>query len=351
VARHCFEILLAPKLSSDLPPVVLVIGDDAFLRSETVHALLHASGLDPDQIRTFSGQEATWADIHDELASLSLFDTESKRAAVVTSGDELVKDHRAQVERWCESPAASSLLLLHLQTLPSNTRLYKIVEKGELGWIISCNVHAPAAGVKSPSTAEIKDWITRWGRSRHGIHLSRQQVEIILDAMGPEFGLLHQELAKLSLYADPSGKISDESVRSQVGSWSTRTTWDIADAVADGRIAFAMEQLQRVFATGEHPAAIVPQIAWSLRRYGLAAQLVLQSRRVGSPINADQAAGLSGFRPHEMKVAAQRLRRMGLDRASRILHWLLELDLKIKGSHSSPERAIFALEELCWRFN
>lgn len=350
MARHCFEILLASKLPGDLPPVVLVIGDDAFLRCETTHALLQASGLDPDQVRTFSGDEASWADIHDELASLSLFDTDSKRAAVVTSGDSLLKDHRAQLERWCESPADSSLLLLHLQTLPSNTRLYKIVDKGELGWIISCNVQSSSAGVKAPTAAEIKDWISSWGRSRHGMHLSRQQVEIVLDAIGPEFGLLHQELAKLSLYADKSGKISDDSIRSNVGSWSTRTTWDIADAVAEGRIAFAIEQLQQIFATGEHPNAIVPQIAWSLRRYGLAAQLVLQSRRVGKPINADQAAGLCGFRPYETKAAAQRLRRMGLGRASRVLQWLLELDLKIKGSHSSPDRAIFALEELCWRF-
>jgi DNA polymerase-3 subunit delta len=350
VARHCFEILLAPQLISELPPVVLIVGEDAFLRCETAHTLLRASALNPDQIRSFTGEDAAWADIHDELASLSLFDTESKRAAVVTCGDELLKDHRSQLERWCESPVSSSLLLLHLQSLPSSTRLYKIVEKGDAGWIISCNVHAAVAGVKAPSASDIKDWISRWGSSRHGIHLSHRQAEVLLDAIGPEFGLLHQELAKLSLYAQPSGKISDDSVRSHVGSWSTRTTWDIADAVADGRIAFAMEQLQRIFATGEHPAAIIPQIAWSLRRYGLAAQLVQQSRRLGSPINADQAAAQSGFRPYETKAAAQRLRRMGLGRASRILQWLLELDLKIKGSHSSIDRAVFALEELCWRF-
>jgi hypothetical protein len=42
---------------------------------------------------------------------------------------------------------------------------------------------------------------------------------------------------------------------------------------------------------------------------------------------------------------------MGLRRASKLLDWLLELDLKIKGSHSNQARAMFALEELCLKFS
>jgi DNA polymerase III subunit delta len=241
------------------------------------------------------------------------------------------------------------MLMLHLSSLPANTRLYKSMAGDKAGWLIQCTAQPSASGSKQSTKLSIKDWITGWGRVRHGIQLSASQAAMLLDAVGPECGLLHQELAKLSLVALSDGKISDDLIRKHVGSWATRTTWDIADAIADGRIGFAMEQLQRVFATGEHPVAVIPQIAWSLRRYGLAAQLVLQSRRLGSPINADQAVSRTGFRPHESSSAARRLRRMGLSRASKILAWLLELDLKVKGSHSNIDRAIFALEELCWR--
>ena len=48
-------------------------------------------------------------------------------------------------------------------------------------------------------------------------------------------------------------------------------------------------------------------------------------------------------------MAEGRLRRLGLRRAGNLLDWLLELDLKIKLSHSQTDRAIFALEELCLR--
>jgi DNA polymerase-3 subunit delta len=123
--------------------------------------------------------------------------------------------------------------------------------------------------------------------------------------------------------------------------------WDIADAVAEGRAADALEQLQKVFAAGEVPAAVVPQISWSLRRYATAANLILQSKRLGRPANAQAAIGKSGFWGKDVQLAEKRLRRMGLRRGSKLLTWLLELDLKIKGTHSSPSRAVFAVEELC----
>ncbi len=126
--------------------------------------------------------------------------------------------------------------------------------------------------------------------------------------------------------------------------------WEIADAVADGRVADAVEQLEHVFAAGEAPAAVVPQISWSLRRFGRAAHLILQARRQGTSMSAQAAIGQSGFWGRDAKLAEDRLRRMGLRRAGRLPDWLLELDLKIKGTHSTPSRAIMALEELCLRF-
>jgi DNA polymerase-3 subunit delta len=181
------------------------------------------------------------------------------------------------------------------------------------------------------------------------LKLKATQCKLILDAVGPNCGLLHQELAKLALYAT-NGAITDDSIRSNVGSWSTRTMWEIADSIMDGKIADALDQLERVYSSGQHPAAVIPQIAWSLRRYGNAAQLILQSRRQGKPMTAEDAVKQCGFWGGDLSLAPQRLRRIGLQRASKLLEWLLELDLRIKGTHSSTDRAIFALEELCLRF-
>ncbi|MEZ6135121.1 MAG: DNA polymerase III subunit delta [Pirellulaceae bacterium] len=344
---HCFRILMDRALPGDLPPVIAAYGDDAFLRRETPATIMELAGIQADEARVFDGEECKWIDVHDELATLSLFETKY-RVAVVKAADKLIKDARAQLEKWCESAAQGSLLLLQINTFPSNTKLFKLIDKH--GWCVDCGLPTGGGRSKTPSMPEIKKWLQGWGKSQHGLKLNAAAATLVLDAVGPDCGLLHQELAKLALYADESGKISDDLIRQHVGSWRTRTMWEIADAVADGRIADALEQLERVFAAGEHPAAVIPQIAWSLRRFSHAAHLILQAQRQGTSLNARAAVSQSGFWGNDVQLAEVRLKKMGLRRASKLYDWLLELDLKIKGSHSNPNRAIFALEELCLRF-
>lgn len=340
--------MLGEALPGPLPEVIVAFGDDAFLRRETVDILLASAGFDQDQVRFYDGDECHWIDVHDELATKSLFDADARRVAVVSNAEKLLKDSRPQLEKWFAHPAESSLLVLLIQSFPSNTKLYKIAEKN--GWCIACSLPTGGGRSKTPNVAELKKWIQAWGKSQHGLHLTATQANLVLEAVGSDCGILHQELAKLALYAGEGGKISDEQIRANVGSWRTRTMWEIADAVADGRVAEALTQLEKIFDAGEHPAAVIPQISWSLRRFGIAAQLLLQAKRTQQALTVQAAIGQCGFWGADAKLAEGRLRRMGLRRASKILTWLLELDLKIKGTHSNPSRAIFALEELCLRF-
>lgn len=345
---HCYEILLEAKLPGNPPGVIVAFGDDEFLRKETIHQLLSLAKIEADEPKKYDGEECKWLDVHDELATLSLFGDTGRRVAIVISGDGLVKGSRAQLEKWCGHPAPDSMLILELHSFPANTKLYKLVN--EKGWCIDCGLPTGSARSKTVSQPAVQKWIQSWGQLKHGLKLTASQAAQVLEAVGTDSGILHQELAKLALYADDKGVLSSETIKQHVGSWRTRTMWDIADAVADGRIADALHELDRVFASGEHAAAVVPQIAWSLRRFGTAAQLIQQARRMGQNLPLTSAISKSGFWGNDAKLAEQRLRRIGLHRASHIVSWLLELDLKIKGSHSNPQRAQFALEELCLRF-
>lgn len=345
---HCFDILLQKKFPKDLPGVIVAFGDDNFLRRESVSRILAHAKVDPDIARSFDGDECAWIDVHDELATLSLFSEDERRIAIINSADKLVKDARAQLEKWLAKPAASSLLVLQLSSFPSNTKLYKSADKN--GWCVQCSLPTSGPRSKTPDLKKLKEWIKTWSETELELKLTATQVNQIMDAVGTDCGLLHQELSKLSLYTNESGKLSDDAMRENMGTWRTRTMWDIADAIADGNAADAMLQLEKVFAAGEHPAAVIPQVAWSLRRFGKAAHLILQGYRTGVRVSAAAAIGQCGFWGADAKKAEVRLKRMGLRRASMLSQWLLELDLKIKGSHSQPARAIFALEELCLRF-
>ncbi len=345
--RHSFDILLGNPTGESLPAIVVAFGEDAFLRKETVHRLMLHAGLDANEIRVFDGDECGWVDVHDELATLSLFESNARRVARIQNGDKLVKAARPQLEKWFASPAEGSLLLMELHSFPSNTKLYKAAAKD--GWCVNCSL--PTAGrSKAPDLSKLKQWLVEWAALNHGVKLQAKQAGLIVDSVGIDCGLLHQEIGKLALYANEKGELSSEALIQNLGTWRTRTMWEIADAIADGKVAVALEQLERVFSAGEHPAAIVPQVSWSLRRYGRAANLMLQAKRTGGSLSVQSAISQCGFWGNDLKLAEQRIRRLGLRRTSQILEWLLELDLKIKGSHSNPQRAIFAIEQMCLKF-
>lgn len=335
------------QLPGSLPGVIALVGDEGFLRSETLIELAKLAEINLEEARTFDGQLSPWQAVHDELATLSLFETDALRVAIVNEADSLVSANRPQLERWCESPADGSLLIVELDALLTTTKLHKIISKH--GWIIGCTL-PPASRGKGLDEVALKKWIGDWAQSRHSLKLKPAQCKVVFDAVGPNCGLIHQELSKLALYANEVGALSDDQIRQHVGTWSTRTMWEIADAILDGKVAEALLQLERVFSGGQQAAGVIPQIAWSLRRYGHAAQLILQSRRTGGQMSAEEAVKHCGFWGADLSLAPNRLRRLGVVRASKLLDWLLEVDLKVKGSHSQPDRAIFALEELCLRF-
>ncbi len=337
-AEHCFDLLFATELKAELPPVVAAFGDDAFLRRRTTLQLLKLSGIDEQEARAFEGDECVWRDVHDELATVSLFDPDQRRVALVKNADDLVKASRPQMEKWASSPVPSSLLLLELSTFPSNTKLYKIVN--EKGRLIDCS---------APKGKTAEAWIKQWASTQYQLTLTSAQTGFILDRVGNEYGLLDQELAKASLYAGDKGKITDDQLKLAIGSWRTQTVWEIVAAAAEGRTAEALEQLHRVLLAGEVPHAIAPQMSWSLRRYATAAHLVAQAERAHKRLPLRDALMHAGFRPFEVGKAEEQLRRIGRHRGLALLDWLLELDLKIKGSHAHDDRAALAIEELIVR--
>ena len=53
-------------------------------------------------------------------------------------------------------------------------------------------------------------WLIESAQTRHEAQLAKNAAAVLLEVIGTEFGLLDQELAKLVLYAGPSGKISEK---------------------------------------------------------------------------------------------------------------------------------------------
>ncbi len=347
---HVFDILEKPD-SLQPAAVIVIAGPEAFLRQLATQAVVRAVfGEQEIPHESFDGEQAQWRDIADELATVSLFASGGPRVAVVHAADDFISKNRGQLEKYVERPAGGSVLVLIADAFPANTRLYKAVSAQHL--IIQCKAPERGSGSSSqPDSRRIEKWLCRWASDRHAATLMPSAAEVLLELVGPEFGILDQELAKLGAVAVTEGKITPEMVHEYVGGWRMKTGWDLVDAMLEGRAGDAVTQLERLVQAGESPVAIAGQVSWALRQYAAATRIVQRSERSGVKMSVRDALAAAGVRAFgdNLAKAEQRLRGIGRVRGLQLYPWLIEADLALKGSHSSPERARWLLERLFLR--
>ncbi|TWU59394.1 DNA polymerase III subunit delta [Rubripirellula tenax] len=334
---HAFEMLPAPP--ANVPDVVAVFGADASLRTWSMQAL----SVDGD-VTQFDGESTKWSDLRDDLATASLFDMGGgKRTIMVRGADKFVSDHRPELEKYLAKPGSASRLILDLESLASNTRIYKAILNDHM--LVACG---SATDAKSGVTAATRrKFLTGYVAARHKTKLDKTAADALHEMLGDEIGMLDTEIAKLALYIEPGGKIEEALVRDIVAGWQGKTVWQITDAIATGNAAEAIRQLDKLLSGGQRAIALLPQIAWSLRRLGMATAIVEQRERSGRKIQLEDALSSAGCRrPSEIQQAKQQLIGIGRGRARQLLPWLLDADLRLKGTHSTEGRDRFLLEQL-----
>jgi DNA polymerase-3 subunit delta len=302
---------------------------------ERVRRLVLGEGEAEFSLTLFDGPTAELKDVLDELFTLAMFGG-GKRLVVVDEADAFVTRFRPELEEYVARPASSAVLLLSLRSFPANTRLYKAVLAA--GAVIECN---------APPAPRLAKWVADWGAQSRKLRVSSAAAELLLDIIGPELGLLDQELAKLALVAAGDRKITVEMVQEMVGGWRAKTTWEMLDAALSGDAAAALAQLDRLLSSGETPVGLLGQISASLRRCAAATRTILRGESAGRRVALRNALEAAGVRSFVLQKSERELRRLGRHRGSQLYHWLLEADLDLKGDSSLPPRLI--LERLILR--
>ncbi|MHB8863798.1 MAG: DNA polymerase III subunit delta, partial [Pirellulaceae bacterium] len=205
---------------------------------------------------------------------------------------------------------------------------------------------------KAVDQPRVIEWLIAWAQSRHDVQLAKSAAAVLMEIVGPEFGLLDQELGKLALFTQPGGKINEKLVREVSGGWRAQTAWEVIDAALSGNAAEAIRQLDRLLQSGEAPQAVFGPLSWSLRRFASATRIFQRAERRRQPMRLPEAMEQAGFfkwQREAMQTAERQLKQLGRQRAGQLHRWLLETDLALKGSHSSPDMARLALEHLLLR--
>ena len=336
-ALHAIDFLAAPAKNPP-KPVCVAFGDEAFLRGHVLSRIRDAvlTGDDADfSLSVFEGPKANLAEVLDCLDTLAMFGG-GRRLVIVEDADKFVTRYRAELEDCVSQPAAGGILVLSLKSWPANTRLCKAVAAD--GLTIACS---------APTPARLARWLVSWSKQAHGIELQNSAAEQLIEMVGPELGLLDQEISRLALTTEPGGTITAATVKKTVGSWRAKTTWDMLDAALEGKARDAMVQLDRILLAGENPIAVLAQISATLRRFAAATRLVLQAEQAGRRVALRATLEEAGFKPFVIQKSERQLRQLGRQRGQQLYGWLLEADLDLKGNSLVQPRLI--LERLILR--
>ena len=341
-AIHALDFLADPG-GMKIPPLCAAFGDEPFLKSAAIAELRQqvlGEGDAEFSLTRFDGGSVEAREVFDELATVALFGG-GGRLVIVDDADDFVSANRPALEDFAAQPRGAGTLLLVVDSWMSSTRLAKAV--AATGLAIECKFPAPAAVLK---------WLTSWARNRHRAKLERDAAQLLLEIVGPEMGMLDQELAKLASAAGQAA-ITAELVQQLVGGWRAKTAWDMLDAALEGRTRQALVELDRLLLAGEVPIAILAQIGATLRRYAAATRYIEQAEKARRKTSLRQALEAAGVKPAPfiMNKAEAQLRQLGRQRGSQLLAWLLEADLALKGVSSSPAKARILLEQLLVRLS
>jgi DNA polymerase-3 subunit delta len=311
-------------------PLYVLHGDEDFLKRQVLAALRTlVLGSDGDDfgISTHPGDKASFAAVRDELETVPFLGP--RRLVVVENADPFITRYRPFLEKYVGHLPATGVLVLDVKSWPSNTRLYKMVGSES------------ALACKAPPAYKLPQWCSQWAKDRHGKQLTNPAATLLVDLVGPDMGLLDQELTKLAVYVGTAARIDVGDVDQLVGSSRAENTWKIFDAIGAGQPKEALAILERLLDQNEEPLRILGAFSMQLRRLAQAARLNQQGQPLGAAL--EQA----GVPPFGLKGCEQQLRHLGRRRADRLYDWLLEADLGMKGSSPLPARTL--LERLVIR--
>jgi DNA polymerase-3 subunit delta len=213
-----------------LKPVYALVGSDSFLQLQHLGDIVRLAGKDAQRI-DLDGEKATLAEVLDEVRSFAMFGGGGKVVAV-QNADAFITRFREQLEDYVARPSDSATLVLRLESLPANQRIYKAIAK--VGVIEKCE--APK---------DLARWIIDRAKSAHTLIVLPDAARLLADYIGDDLARLDNELAKLALSVD-DGKVRPQDVAAGVAFQREQALSEMVNALAAGRPGEAVQRWRRL---------------------------------------------------------------------------------------------------------
>lgn len=317
------EVFLQSIAKFQPAPILVLSGHEDFLKRKVSKALRTVL-LGEDQglgVGVFDGEKSSFAQVMEEITTISFFG--GQRVAWVEMAEDFISKYRDGLEKYLQAPSANGVLVLETTSWPANTRLAKMLPKHAL-------IHCEA-----PTQREtLVSWCIQHARQSQEKTLTREAAYLLVELIGPDLGRLDQEIAKLACYAIDLPKIEEKHVDLLVGLGQVEKIWKVFDYLGQGNTPKAFQVLEELLTMGEEPIKVLGAFASQLRKLSTAARLSSQ----GKPLSF--ALDKAGIPPFSKATTEAQLRKIGRAKSERILSWLVEADLGMKGGSQIEPSAL-----------
>lgn len=311
---------------ADLPPIVLVLGDEELLATRAVtEAVARAREVDPDvDVREYQAGTLTVGEIA-EMLSPSLFG--GRRVLVLRSGQDARKDLSTALLAYAKNPDPDvQLVVLHLGGAKGKAFADGLRAAGA--------TVVPAMKLKGDRerAAFVRDEIRR-----NGGRCTPDAADALVAAVGNDM----RELAAAcsQLLADTDGRISADTVARYYRGRAEVTGFTVADATMVGDVPGALEALRWALHVGVDPVPIADALADGVRTV---ARVAAAGR--GSPFQLAKTLGMPAWKIEKAQVRARGWTPEGLVEAMRVA---AECNAAVKGGADDRayalERAVFSV--------
>ena len=210
-------------------PVYALVGAEPFVQLQKMREILSLFPPDVQRVE-LDGERAELAEVADELRSFAMFG--GGKVVIVRNADTFVSRFREQLEDYVAKPSDSATLILRLESLPSNQRIYKAIAK--TGAIEPCQ-----------PPKDLPRWAIQHAKEEHQSVVAPDAAKLLVDLVGEDLGRLNNEIAKLTLATDGK-QITADHISGAVAFQRERQMWDMTNELACGRPAEALRRWRQL---------------------------------------------------------------------------------------------------------
>ncbi|CAN5430525.1 hypothetical protein BH11PLA2_BH11PLA2_12030 [soil metagenome] len=311
------------KPPAKVPPVIALIGDEGFLVRRCREAIIKKllDDADPEYaLANYPGDKTDFTTIRNDLGTLPFL--APIRIVIIETADPFVTNHRESLEKYAAKPSKIGVLILEVKTFPEKTKLAKLL---------------PDAGklvCKAPKPEYLPRWCVDWAKAGHGKKLTADAAALLVDHVGPQMGLLAQEIDKLVTAVGSAAEITPEQVDKYVGRSRAANVFRIMEAIGEGKATDAMTVLSELFDEGQDPMAILGPLQYQLRK------LAAFERHLGTGLPAGPAMDAAGVPkwPQARNSFDKQVRHLGRRRLQQLTKWMIDIQTGLKGGNPLPGR-------------